>query len=319
MKKLAVLTSGGDAPGMNAAIRAVVRRSIYKGLEIVGVKYGYQGLIQGEYIPMDVGSVGDIIHRGGTMLYSARCEAFKAEEGRRTAITRLKEQKVEGLIVIGGDGSLRGALQLARFGFNTVGIPATIDNDIAGTDFSLGFDTAVNTVIEAIDKIRDTATSLERTYVIEVMGRDKGNIALWSALAGGAESILIPEAKYNMDDIIERLNQGQKRGKRHTIIIVAEGVARGGEIGEIIRKKTGVETRVTVLGHIQRGGSPSAFDRVLGSRMGAMAVDALEAGKSGIMIGIQNNLMVSVPFETAIEEAQQFPLSLYDLAYSLSI
>jgi len=319
LKKIAVLTSGGDAPGMNAAIRAVVRRGIYKGLEVLGVRFGYQGLIQGDYISLEVGSVGDIIHRGGTVLYSARCEAFKTEGGRKMAIRNLKEKEVDGLIVIGGDGSFRGALQLTKMGYPTVGVPATIDNDIAGTDFSLGFDTAVNTVIEAIDRIRDTATSLERTYVIEVMGRDKGNIALWSGLAGGAESILIPEAQIDMDDIIERLVQGQKRGKKHSIIIVAEGVAKGSNIGDVIRQRTGFETRVTVLGHIQRGGSPTAFDRLLGSQMGAMAVDLLTAGKAGVMVGMQNNQLVAVPFEYALSQSPQLPLTLYELAHSLSI
>jgi len=319
LKKIAVLTSGGDAPGMNAAIRAVVRRGIYNSLQVIGVQHGYQGLIEGDFIPLGLGSVGDIIHRGGTVLYSARCEEFKTVAGRERGLRQLRENGVEGLVVIGGDGSFNGALQLTKAGFPAVGIPGTIDNDIACTDFTLGFDTAVNTVIEAIDKIRDTAASHERTYVVEVMGRNAGDIALWSGLAGGAESILIPEAITEIDDIIERLHQGAKRGKKHSIIIVAEGVARGSDVGRIIQERTGFETRVTVLGHIQRGGSPTAFDRALGSRMGAKAVDLLVEGKAGVMVGIQNNQMVAVPFEEALSQTHQLPLSLYELAHTLSI
>ncbi len=319
MKKIAVLTSGGDAPGMNVAIRAVVRRGIFKKLHVIGIRHGYQGLMDGDYIPLGLGSVGDIIHRGGTILYTARCEAFKTEDGQKLGLRRLRENGIDGLIVIGGDGSFRGALQLTKMGFPTIGIPGTIDNDIACTDYTLGFDTAVNTVIDAIDKIRDTATSHERTFVVEVMGRNTGDIALWSGLAGGAESILIPEAEFDLDDIVERLLQGQKRGKRHSIIVVAEGVFNGNEIGRMIQEKTGFETRVTVLGHIQRGGSPSAFDRLLGSQMGAMAVDLLTEGKSGVMVGIQNNQMAAAPFDEALSQAHQLPLSLYELARSLSI
>ncbi|MCF6094275.1 6-phosphofructokinase [Microaerobacter geothermalis] len=319
MKRIAVLTSGGDAPGMNAAIRAVVRRGIFNNLEIFGVRHGYQGLMEGSFVPLELGSVGDIIHRGGTILYSARSEKFKTEEGQKSALDQLKGNGIEGLIVIGGDGSFRGALQLTKKGFPTIGIPGTIDNDIPCTDFTLGFDTAVNTVIDAIDKIRDTATSHERTYVIEVMGRDAGDIALWSGLAGGAESILIPEAETNLDDLCQRLIQGHKRGKKHSIIIVAEGVSSGSEIGNLIRERTGFETRVTVLGHIQRGGSPSAFDRLLGSRMGAEAVDLLLAGEAGVMVGIQNNHMIAVPFEEALSQTHQPSLDLYDLARTLSI
>lgn len=319
MKKIAVLTSGGDAPGMNAAIRAVVRRGIYRQLEVIGIKHGYQGLMDGDYSLLDLGSVGDIIQRGGTILQTARCEAFKTEEGQRLGIARLQENNIEGLIVIGGDGSFNGALKLTNLGFPTIGIPGTIDNDIACTDATLGFDTAVNTVIDAIDKIRDTATSHERMFIIEVMGRHAGDIALWSGLAGGAESILVPETGWNMDDIVERLKQGQKRGKKHSIIVVAEGVATGQTISEMIKDKTGLETRVTVLGHIQRGGSPSAADRLLGSRMGAKAVDLLLEGQKGVMVATQNTEMVAVPFSEALAQKHCLPLSLYELARSLSI
>ncbi|HWR43723.1 6-phosphofructokinase [Sporomusa sp.] len=319
MKKIAVLTSGGDAPGMNAAIRAVVRRGIFKQMEVVGIKHGYQGLIDGDYIPLGLGSVGDIIHRGGTILQTARCEGFKTEDGQKQGLRNLREHEIDGLVVIGGDGSFNGALKLTKLGFPAIGIPGTIDNDIACTDYTIGFDTAVNTAIYAIDKIRDTAASHERTYVIEVMGRHAGDIALWSGVAGGAESVLIPETEADMDDIVFRLSQGQKRGKKHSIIIVAEGVSSGSKIGEIIRERTGFETRVTVLGHLQRGGPPSAFDRILGSQMGAKAVDLLIEGQFGVMVGVQNKQMVAVPLEEALSQKHCLQLSLYELAHSLSI
>lgn len=319
MKRIAVLTSGGDAPGMNAAIRAVVRSGVYHGLEVFGVYRGYSGLIQGDIKRLALGSVGDIIHRGGTVLYSARCEEFRTEEGRKKAVEQLRKHQIDGLIVIGGDGSFRGAQKLTALGFPTIGVPGTIDNDIPGTDFTIGFDTAINTVIECIDKIRDTATSHERTYVVEVMGRDAGDIALWAGLADGAESILIPEAPYQLDEIVERLKRGSERGKKHSIIIVAEGVGSGVEIGEKIKQATGWETRVTVLGHVQRGGSPTAFDRVLASRMGAKAVELLLAGERDKMVAIRDNEVVGVDFDEAFSQKHQPNMSLYELAKILSI
>lgn len=319
MKKIAVLTSGGDAPGMNVAIRAVVRRGIFNEVQVVGIRYGYQGLMEGDFLPLEVGSVGDIIHKGGTSLYTSRCLEFKTEQGQREGLNRLQENGIEGLIVIGGDGSFRGAQKLSKLGFPTIGIPASIDNDIASTDFSLGFDTAVNTVIEAIDKVRDTATSLERIFVIEVMGRRNGDIALWAGLSAGAESILIPEVEPEMDDIVKRLIQGQQRGKKHSIIVIAEGVSNACDVAKVINEKTGFETRVTVLGHIQRGGAPSAVDRILGSQLGAKAVDLLLEGKFGVMVGIQNNKIVDVPLEVALNGNHELTLSLYQLAQSLAI
>src|SRR5699024_442842 len=280
-KKIGVLTSGGDAPGMNAAIRSVVRKSIYHGIDVYGIKNGFQGLMDGNIEKMILGSVGDIIQRGGTMLFSARCDAFRTDEGQEKAIAQLQSHGIEGLIVIGGDGSLKGAQKLSEKGFPCIGVPGTIDNDIPGTDFTIGFDTALNTIIEAIDKIRDTATSHERTYVIEVMGRNAGDLALWSGLAGGAESILIPEKQDDFQEVIDRLKRGHERGKKHSIIILAEGVGSGPDYGKRIEEATGLETRVTVLGHIQRGGSPTAADRVLASRLGAQAVDVLLEGKEG--------------------------------------
>ncbi|MEW9669338.1 6-phosphofructokinase [Ammoniphilus sp. 3BR4] len=319
MKRIAVLTSGGDAPGMNAAIRAVVRRGIYRGLEVFGVKNGYQGLMDGNFIPMDLGSVGDIIHRGGTILRSARSEQFKTVEGQQKALSELRENQIEALIVIGGDGSFCGASKLTEQGFPTIGIPGTIDNDISGTDYTIGFDTAVNTAVEAIDKIRDTATSHERTYVIEVMGRDAGDIALWAGLCAGAESIIIPEENHDINDTIGRLERSNKRGKRHSIIVVAEGVCRGQDIADIIMEKTGLETRVTVLGHLQRGGSPSAYDRMMASQMGAKAVDLLLEGEIGVMVGFKRGQLIHTPFQEAAKDKHTIDMSVHHLAKSLSI
>ena len=270
MKTIGVLTSGGDAPGMNAAIRAVVRKAIYHGRRIYGIYGGYAGLINGDMKELDLGSVGDIIHRGGTILYTARSEEFKTEEGQLKAIANLKKHGIEGLVVIGGEGTYKGAEALTKRGFPCVAVPGTIDNDIPGTQFTIGFDTALNTVIDAIDKIRDTATSHERTFIIEVMGRSAGHIALWAGLSGGAESILVPEEPFNIEEVVERLVQGNKRGKKHSIIIVAEGVGNAVEIGKKIKEATEFDTRITVLGHIQRGGSPTASDRVLAGRLGAL-------------------------------------------------
>lgn len=319
MKRIGVLTSGGDSPGMNAAIRAVVRKGIYHNLEVFGIYYGYAGLMAGDIKKMELGSVGDIIHRGGTMLYTARSEEFKTIEGQKKGIEQLKKFGIEGLVVIGGDGSFRGAQKLTEHGFPTIGVPGTIDNDIPGTDFTIGFDTALNTVIDAIDKIRDTATSHERTYVVEVMGRHAGDLALWSGLADGAETIVIPEANYEMSDVIARLKRGQDRGKKHSIIVVAEGVGSGFEFGERIKKEMNIETRVTVLGHIQRGGSPTAFDRVLASRLGAKAVDHLLEGKAGITVGIENNQLVYHDIDEALSRKHTIDLDMYTLSKELSI
>ncbi|MBD3860296.1 6-phosphofructokinase [Bacillus sp. 28A-2] len=319
MKRIGVLTSGGDSPGMNAAVRAVVRKAIYHNVEVYGIYNGYSGLINGKIEKLELGSVGDIIHRGGTKLYTARCPEFKTVEGREKGIENLKKFGIEGLVVIGGDGSFMGAKKLTELGFPCVGVPGTIDNDIPGTDFTIGFDTALNTVIDAIDKIRDTATSHERTYVVEVMGRHAGDIALWSGLAGGAESILIPEADYDMDEIIARLRRGHERGKKHSIIIVAEGVGSGVEFGKRIEEETSLETRVSVLGHIQRGGSPSAFDRVLASRLGAYAVELLLEGRGGHCVGIQSNELVHHDILEILDKKHTVDQHMYRLSQELSI
>ncbi|SDM74773.1 6-phosphofructokinase [Psychrobacillus sp. OK028] len=319
MKRIGVLTSGGDAPGMNAAVRAVVRKAIFEGIEVVGIFHGYQGLIEGKMEVLDLGSVGDIIQRGGTKLYSARCPEFKTEEGQQKGIEQLKAHGIEGLVVIGGDGSYRGSMKLTENGFPCVGIPGTIDNDIPGTDYTLGFDTALNTVIESIDKIRDTATSHERTFIVEVMGRDAGDLALWAGLAGGAETIIIPEVEINMDEIVERLKSGSERGKKHSIIIVAEGVMSGGEFAKKLKDLADIETRVSVLGHIQRGGSPTGRDRVLASLFGAKAVEVLLKGNGGRAIGIQNHQVVDYDMNEAFENHEDFDMSMYQLSKELSI
>jgi 6-phosphofructokinase 1 len=319
MKRIGVLTSGGDSPGMNAAVRAVVRKGIYHGLEVAGVYQGYQGLIEGNIKNLEAGDVGDIIQRGGTKLYSARCLEFKTDAGQEKAIEQMKKHGLEGLVVIGGDGSYRGAMALTKKGFPCVGVPGTIDNDIPGTDYTIGFDTALNTVIEAIDKIRDTATSHERTFIIEVMGRDAGDLALWAGLAGGAETILIPEENYDIDEVVERLKKGKARGKRHSIIIVAEGVMSGNELAALIEEKTSIETRVSVLGHIQRGGSPTARDRVLGSLFGARAVEVLLEGNGGRAIGMKNHQVVDYDMTKAFTGKHDADMTLYALSKELSI
>lgn len=319
MKRIGVLTSGGDAPGMNAAVRAVVREGIYHNLEVYGVYQGYQGLISGNIHKMEVGSVGDIIHRGGTILRSARCPEFQTAEGQKKGLKQLEEKGIEGLVVIGGDGSYRGAKALTELGYPCVGVPGTIDNDIPGTEFTIGFDTALNTIIDAIDKIRDTASSHERTFIVEVMGRNAGDLALWAGLAGGAETILIPEEPLDMDAIKDRLLNGLERGKRHSIIIVAEGVMSGNEFAEKVKKMTGIETRVSVLGHMQRGGSPTAADRMLASRLGARAVELLIAGKGGRAVGIEHNELVDYDIVEALALPHKLDLNISRLAKELSI
>lgn len=319
MRKIGVLTSGGDAPGMNAAIRAVVRKAIYHGLEVVGFRRGYHGLIYGEYSNMHLGSVADIIHRGGTVLLTARAPEFLETAGREQALQVIRKSGIDALVVIGGDGSFRGAAALEHHGIRTVGVPGTIDNDIACTDYSIGFDTAVNNATDAINKVRDTATSHERVYVIEVMGRTAGHIALASGLAGGAESILVPEVPYDMEEVCERLRRGVKRGKLHSIIVVAEGATGALKVAEAIKERTDMDTRVTILGHLQRGGTPTAFDRILASRLGAAAVDLLRSGCHGQMVGFTAGEVQATSFDEALAEEKKFPEELYRLATILAI
>ncbi|MEH7176476.1 6-phosphofructokinase [Neobacillus vireti] len=319
MKKIGVLTSGGDSPGMNPAIRAVVRKAIYHNVEVYGIYGGYTGLISGKIKKLELGSVGDIIHRGGTVLQTARCPEFKTPEGQQKGIEQLKAHGIEGIVVIGGDGSYQGARALTQQGFPCVGVPGTIDNDIPGTEATIGFDTALNTVINALDKIRDTATSHERTFVIEVMGRDAGDLALYAGLAGGAETILIPEEVYDLDEIVDRLRKGQERGKKHSIIIVAEGVCNGNDIAKQLKEATNFDVRLSVLGHIQRGGSPTAADRVLASRLGARAVELLIEGKGGRAVGIEKNSLVDYDIVEALERKHKLDLELVKLSKELSI
>lgn len=319
MRKIAVLTSGGDSPGMNAAIRAVVRKGIYHDLEVYGIYHGFHGLVNGNIEKLELGSVGDIIHRGGTILRSARLPEFVNPEVQKQGLEQLHKHGIEGLVVIGGDGSYRGANALTNLGFPCVGVPGTIDNDISGTEFTIGFDTAINTVIDAIDKIRDTASSHDRTFVIEVMGRGAGDIALWSGLAGGAETILIPEEKETIDNIIDRLNRGKQRGKRHSIIVVAEGVMSGVKLAEQLKERIDADVRVSVLGHIQRGGSPSATDRFLASRLGARAVELLLEGKGGRAVGIVKNTIVDHAISEIINQPHKIDNEIIRLAKELSI
>lgn len=296
MKKIGVITSGGDAPGMNAAVRAVVRSAISRNCEVVGYFRGYKGILEDRSTPLDSKAVGGIITLGGTILQSARCHEFREKAGRDKAIANLREAGVEGLVVIGGDGSLTGALALAEeFDYPVMGVPGSIDNDISGTDFSIGFDTAVNNAMQAIDKVRDTAYSHERVFVIEVMGRDNGFIALETALSCGAEAALIPEMPYSLANICDSLRQQHDRGKRSSIIIVAEGAARANEISEFITQNTGFDTRYMVLGHMQRGGSPTSFDRVLALRLGSLASNRLLSGFTSEMVGVDGNKLVAHP------------------------
>ncbi|KEQ28904.1 6-phosphofructokinase [Pedobacter antarcticus] len=304
IKNIAVLTSGGDAPGMNAAIRAVVRAGIYYGMNVTGVLRGYDGLVNGDFIPMDRKSVANIIQRGGTILKTARSEDFKTKEGRQRAYDQLIKHEIDALVVIGGDGTFTGAnLFTSEFDFPVIGLPGTIDNDLAGTDFTIGYDTAINTVVNAIDKIRDTAESHDRLFIVEVMGRDSGLIALRSGIGVGAEAIMIPEANMGVEGLIKRLEYGRK-DKSSKIIIVAEGDEIGGafNVGEVLKENfPNYDIRVSVLGHIQRGGKPSCMDRVLASRFGVAAVEGLMEGRSGDIVGQVNREIVFTPFDHAIK------------------
>lgn len=304
IKNIGVLTSGGDSPGMNAAIRAVVRASLYYNLKVTGVLRGYEGLIQGDFIPMEGKSVANIIQRGGTILKTARCDAFRTKEGRALAHKNLLDNDIDALIVIGGDGTFTGADIFSKeFNFPVIGLPGTIDNDLAGTDFTIGYDTAINTVVNAVDKIRDTAESHDRLFLVEVMGRDSGLIALRSGIGVGAEAIMIPEAKMGIDDLIRRIETGRK-DKASKIIIVAEGDEAGGAyvVGEALKTKfPNSDIRISVLGHIQRGGKPSCMDRVLASRFGVAAVEGLLEGKTDVMVGQVNREIVFTPFSQTIK------------------
>ena len=319
MKNIGILTSGGDAPGMNAGIRAVVRTCVYEGIKVKGIRFGYKGLMAGEIIDMDVSSVADIIHRGGTILGTARCPEFKTEEGQARSVEMLKKHKIDGLVVLGGDGSFKGAQALQELGIKVMGIPCTIDNDIGYTDTSIGFDTAVETVVEAISKLRDTTSSHGRGNVLEVMGRDCGDLALYSGLAGGAESIVVPELPYNKEEVFQRVIQGVERGKLHHIIIMAEGVGCSQELAQEIEEITGVSTRVTILGHVQRGGSPTATDRILASKMGSKAVKSLLRGENGLAARNRGYHIDMVGLDQALKTPKAIDIEMFRVARELSI
>ncbi|MBM3707526.1 MAG: 6-phosphofructokinase [Actinobacteria bacterium] len=317
MKKIAMLTSGGDASGMNAVIRAVTRYAKFKGLEVLGFYEGFKGLINNDFVVLNLNSVGGIIDRGGTFLYSARSEEFKTEEGMQKAIVNLNKNKVDGLIIIGGDGSFRGANDLHNRGVQVVGIPGTIDNDIAGTDYSIGFDTALNVIIDLISKIRDTASSHDRLFVIEVMGKSSGIIAVSAGLACAADYILIPEVEVDLVKIANKI-KNHREGKRHTLIVVAEGAAKAIDVASSIKLLVGHEVRVSVLGHIQRGGSPSALDRLLAAEFARKAVDLLLDGKSDCITAIEGNIIKSVPLDYVLSRKKNIDKELYELAHILS-
>ena len=319
MKRIAILTSGGDAPGMNAAIRAVVRTAIYNNIEIYGVKMGYNGLINGDIFKMELSSVADIIHRGGTILGTARSDEFMTDEGKQKALESLRKNGIEGVVVIGGDGSMRGALSLHKLGVKTISIPATIDNDLGYTDYTIGFMTALETVADAISKLRDTSSAHGRANIVEVMGRNCGVIALYSGLAGGAETIFVPEELVNIDELVSKAISGIKRGKRHHIIVVAEGSTDTYKLRDVFEERTGIETRVTVLGHVQRGGTPTVFDRILGSRMGYEAVVLLKDGESGLSLGMKANEIFKSDIEDALSNEKIFNSKMLDIARILSI
>ncbi len=320
MKSIAVLTSGGDAPGMNPAVRAVVRTACQRGIKVYGVDRGYTGLINGDIHEMNLRSVSDIITRGGTILYSARCPEFKTEEGLQKAVATCKKFGIDGMVIIGGDGSFRGARDLSLRGIPCIGLPGTIDNDISCTDYTIGYDTCLNTIVQMVDRIRDTSESHDRCTVVEVMGRGAGYLALEAGIAVGATSIIVPEVEYDIErDVIARIREFQKTGKKHFVVIVAEGVGGTAEIAKKIEAETGVESRATILGHVQRGGSPTARDRIMASQMGSRAVDLLTQGIGNRVIGIRDNKIVDFDIFEALKMTKTIDMKDYELAHEISI
>lgn len=320
VKTIGVLTSGGDSPGMNAAVRAVVRTAIEKGITVKGVMRGYTGLIENDIVDLNLRSVSDIIHRGGTILYTARCPEFKTEEGLQTAIANCKKHGIEGIVVIGGDGSYRGARDLSERGIPCVGIPGTIDNDISSTDYTIGFDTAVNTAMEMVDKLRDTAQSHDRCTVVEVMGRRAGYMALHTGIAVGATAVLVPEVNYDFQhDVVDRIKKTQLMGKKHFIIVVAEGVGNVEGIAEQISRSCNIEARATILGHVQRGGSPTVRDRVIASTMGHKAVDLLAEGIGNRVMCMVKDEIVNKDIFEALNEKKDYEFNLHAIADTISI
>ena len=319
MKTIGVLTSGGDAPGMNAAVRAVVRAALAKNMKVYGIRRGYNGLIYDDLCEMDLRSVSDIIHRGGTVLYTARSPEFKTEEGMQKALQTCQKYGIEGCVVIGGDGSYRGARDLSLRGVPCIGLPGTIDNDIACTEYTIGFDTAMNTAMEMIDRLRDTSQSHERCSVVEVMGRGAGHLALETGIAVGATAILVPEVSYYLDSIIAKMRKTQKSSKKHFIIVVAEGVGHVEELAKKIEEITGIESRATILGHVQRGGNPSLRDRVVASEMGYDAVELLEKGIGNRVVAMRDSKIVDFDIYEALQMTKPFNINLYNIANEISI
>ena len=319
MNTIGVLTSGGDAPGMNAAVRAVVRTAIAMGMKVKGIRRGYNGLIEGDIIDLDVRSVSDIIHRGGTVLYTARSPRFKTEEGMKEAIDNCKKHGIEGIVVIGGDGSYRGARDLSLRGIPCVGVPGTIDNDISSTEYTIGFDTAMNTAMEMVDKIRDTAQSHDRCSVVEVMGRRAGYLALQAGIAVGATAVLVPEVEFKIEDVIDKILSTKRTGKKHFIVVVAEGVGGVEEIAKKIEAETGVEARATILGHVQRGGNPTVRDRVMATEMGYAAVKLLKDGIGNRVIGWKKGEIVNYDIYEALNMKKPFDNEMYEIAHTTSI
>jgi len=318
IKKIGVLTSGGDAPGMNAAVRAVVRTALSKGMEVYGIRRGYAGLITGDIFQMDERSVSDIIHRGGTVLYTARCPEFRTEEGILKAKAKCDELGIEGLVVIGGDGSFRGAADLSAKGVLCIGLPGTIDNDIACTEYTIGFDTAMNTAMELVDKLRDTSQSHDRCSVVEVMGRGAGHIAVNTGIACGATDIITKEVPYDIDAIAKTMLEKQAKGKKNFVVIVAEGIGHAQEIATMIQEKTHIETRATILGHVQRGGNPTLRDRVEATRMGYYAVELLEQGIGNRVVGLKDNKLVDYDIQEALSMTKPYDEKLHHIAEQIA-
>lgn len=319
LRRVGVLTSGGDSPGMNASIRAVTRTALYHGLEVIGIRRGYEGLLDGDFVPMTRSTVGGILMHGGTILRTARCPEFMRPEGVNAGVSKLKENDIDALVVIGGDGSFHGALELHKRGVQVVGVPGTIDNDMAGTDCTIGFDTACNTALECISKLRDTASSHDRMFVVEVMGRHAGFLALETAVACGAEFVLVPEIPADIEAIIKKIHYAKEHGKTHSIIVLAEGVMPAHELADKLKGRCDYDPRIVVLGHIQRGGAPSSFDAVLASRLGYAAVECLLAGQSGVMVGRVKGEILASPLQRAWEERRPLDQDMLRIMDTLSI
>lgn len=319
LRRVGVLTSGGDSPGMNASIRAVTRTALYHGLEVIGIRRGYEGLLDGDFVPMTRSTVGGILMHGGTILRTARCPEFMRPEGVNAGVSKLKENDIDALVVIGGDGSFHGALELHKRGVQVVGVPGTIDNDMAGTDCTIGFDTACNTALECISKLRDTASSHDRMFIVEVMGRHAGFLALETAVACGAEFVLVPEIPADIEAITKKIHYAKEHGKTHSIIVLAEGVMPAHELADKLKGRCDYDPRIVVLGHIQRGGAPSSFDAVLASRLGYAAVECLFAGQSGVMVGRVKGEILASPLQRAWEERRPLDQDMLRIMDTLSI